>query len=257
MTFSRQTLAPAAAQSMSGGTATAARSAGLFGVSSHSGCPHLWSGKTIPMKHWRMPCSSASRFTEVELHFNKGLAGAPPEVIESAKGTAMNPAVCGAFALAIVADGQGPAVPRNSQSRARRCQGPQSRRNRAPLHERTPRHRLRRRSLHVSESNFFEPDFEQSYWGANHARLAEIKKKYDPDGLFLSTTESGPRHTGPQTASPGSELPARFRASRIQAQWSLQYQLLGFAGYFHIQAGVRHRVVMRFELILRHDTFSS
>jgi Berberine and berberine like len=37
---------------------------------------------------------------------------------------------------------------------------------------------------YVSESNFFEPDFEHSYWGANHTRLAEIKKKYDPDGLF-------------------------------------------------------------------------
>src|SRR5208283_2850938 len=53
----------------------------------------------------------ASRFSEVELHFNKGLAGAPPEAIEAAKDTAMNPAVCGAFALAIVADGQGPAYP--------------------------------------------------------------------------------------------------------------------------------------------------
>src|SRR5579872_4238406 len=40
---------------------------------------------------------SASRFSEVELHFNKGLAGAPSEAIESAKDTAMNPAVCGAF----------------------------------------------------------------------------------------------------------------------------------------------------------------
>ncbi len=38
---------------------------------------------------------------------------------------------------------------------------------------------------YVSESNFFESDFEQSYWGDNHARLAEIKKKFDPDGLFF------------------------------------------------------------------------
>jgi hypothetical protein len=29
------------------------------------------------------------------------------------------------------------------------------------------------------------PTFQQSYWGANHARLAEIKKRYDPDGLFF------------------------------------------------------------------------
>ena len=38
---------------------------------------------------------------------------------------------------------------------------------------------------YVSESNFFESDFQQSYWGTNHTRLAELKKKYDPDGLFF------------------------------------------------------------------------
>jgi hypothetical protein len=38
---------------------------------------------------------------------------------------------------------------------------------------------------YVSESNFFESNFEHSYWGTNHSRLAEIKKKYDPDGLFF------------------------------------------------------------------------
>jgi hypothetical protein len=54
---------------------------------------------------------AASRHAEVELHFNKGLAGAPSEAIAAAKDTAMNPAVLSAFALAIVADGQGPAYP--------------------------------------------------------------------------------------------------------------------------------------------------
>jgi FAD/FMN-containing dehydrogenase len=37
----------------------------------------------------------------------------------------------------------------------------------------------------VSESNYFEKGFQQSYWGTNYRRLAEIKKKYDPDGLFF------------------------------------------------------------------------
>ena len=54
---------------------------------------------------------AASRHGQVELHFNKGLAGAPPEVIEAARDTAMNPDVLSAFALAIVADGRGPAYP--------------------------------------------------------------------------------------------------------------------------------------------------
>jgi hypothetical protein len=38
---------------------------------------------------------------------------------------------------------------------------------------------------YVSESNYFEKDWRQAYWGSNYARLAEIKKKYDPDGLFI------------------------------------------------------------------------
>jgi hypothetical protein len=38
---------------------------------------------------------------------------------------------------------------------------------------------------YVSESNFFESGWQRSYWGANHTRLAEIKKKYDPAGLFV------------------------------------------------------------------------
>ena len=127
---------------------------------------------------------SASRFSEVELHFNKGLAGAPSEAIEAAKDTAMNPSVCGAFALAIVADGQGPAYPgipnhepdvakgRKAADTVHRCMN-------------ELRAVASNGGAYVSESNFFESDFEHSYWGANHARLAQIKKKYDPDGLFF------------------------------------------------------------------------
>lgn len=38
---------------------------------------------------------------------------------------------------------------------------------------------------YVSESNYFQQDFQQAYWGSNYPRLAEIKKKYDPEGLFI------------------------------------------------------------------------
>ena len=96
----------------------------------------------------------------------------------------MNPAVCGAFALAIVADGQGPAYPgipnhepdvakgRKAADTVHRCMN-------------ELRTVASNSGAYVSESNFFESDFEQSYWGTNHARLAQIKKKYDPDGLFF------------------------------------------------------------------------
>ncbi|MHA6646045.1 hypothetical protein [Mesorhizobium sp. A623] len=54
---------------------------------------------------------AASRTSDVALHFNKGLAGAPPEAIAAARLTAVNPDVCDASALAICASAEGPAYP--------------------------------------------------------------------------------------------------------------------------------------------------
>jgi FAD/FMN-containing dehydrogenase len=126
----------------------------------------------------------ASRYSEVELHFNKGLAGAPEEAVEAAKDTAMNPAVLSAFALAIVADGQGPAyfgIPdhepnvvrgRKAATTVRRCM--------SELRAIAPNG-----GAYVSESNFFEAEWQRSYWGSNGPRLMEIKRKYDPTALFF------------------------------------------------------------------------
>jgi FAD/FMN-containing dehydrogenase len=127
---------------------------------------------------------SASRFSRVELHFSKGLAGAPSEAIEAAKGTAINPSLCTAFALAIVANGQGPAYPGipNHEPDAANGRKAADAVHRCMNELRTVASNT---GAYVSESNFFESDFEQSYWGTNHARLAQIKKKYDPDGLFF------------------------------------------------------------------------
>jgi FAD/FMN-containing dehydrogenase len=127
---------------------------------------------------------AASRFSEVELHFNKGLAGAPSEAIEAAKDTAMNPVVCSSFALAIVADGQGPVYPGITDHEPDIAKG---RRAADIVHRSMDELRAvaPNGGAYVSESNYFESDFQHSYWGSNHARLAEIKKKYDPDGLFF------------------------------------------------------------------------
>ena len=38
---------------------------------------------------------------------------------------------------------------------------------------------------YVSESNFFEKDWQRAYWGGNYPRLAAVKRKYDPTGLFF------------------------------------------------------------------------
>jgi hypothetical protein len=54
---------------------------------------------------------ASSRHWSVSLHFNKGLAGAPPEAVAAARDTATNPAVLSAFALAIIAGGGPPVYP--------------------------------------------------------------------------------------------------------------------------------------------------
>ena len=38
---------------------------------------------------------------------------------------------------------------------------------------------------YVSESDFFERSWQESFWGSNYPRLAAVKKKYDPTGLFF------------------------------------------------------------------------
>jgi FAD/FMN-containing dehydrogenase len=128
---------------------------------------------------------AGSRHNDVELHFNKGLAGAPPEAIEAAKNTATNPALLHAFALAITADGQGPAYPgiagHEPDSAAGRARSRQVDACMNELRALVPG----TGGSYLSESNFFEPDWQHSYWGSNYQRLAAVKKQYDPDGLFF------------------------------------------------------------------------
>jgi hypothetical protein len=38
---------------------------------------------------------------------------------------------------------------------------------------------------YLAESDFFEAEWRQSFWGPNYARLLSVKEKYDPEGLFL------------------------------------------------------------------------
>jgi hypothetical protein len=38
---------------------------------------------------------------------------------------------------------------------------------------------------YVSESDFFERTWQQSFWGSNYPKLAAVKRKHDPGGLFF------------------------------------------------------------------------
>jgi hypothetical protein len=126
----------------------------------------------------------ASRYWTVSLHFNKGLAGAPPEEIEAAKNTATNPAVTKAFALAIIAGGDAPAfagMPGNEPDlKAARKKAVAIDQSMNELMKVMPR-----AGSYVSESSFFEKNWQHSFWGENYPRLSAVKKKYDPNGLFF------------------------------------------------------------------------
>jgi hypothetical protein len=125
-----------------------------------------------------------SRHADIDLHFSKGLASSPPEVIAAAKDTAMNPAVLTAFALAIVATGEGPAYPGIPGHEPDVIKGRAAAKAIQQCVERL--HAVAGPSgSYVNETNYFQKEWQRAFWGDNYSRLAEIKQKYDPDGLFF------------------------------------------------------------------------
>jgi FAD/FMN-containing dehydrogenase len=127
---------------------------------------------------------AASRQWSVSLHLNKGLAGASAEAVAAARDTAMNPAALDAFALLICAAEGPPAYPgiqghepdtatahRNAQAIGRAMD--------------EVRKLVPDAGSYVAESNFFDADWQRSFWGSNYGRLLAVKDRYDPDGLFF------------------------------------------------------------------------
>ncbi len=126
----------------------------------------------------------ASRHWSLQLHFNKGLAGAPAEALAAARETPMNPDVVDAFALVIASASSPPAfagIPGHEPDLARARQ--EATAVAATLTQ------MRKVApdigTYVAESSYHQKDWQRAYWGSNHARLQAVKKKYDPDGLFF------------------------------------------------------------------------
>jgi FAD/FMN-containing dehydrogenase len=105
----------------------------------------------------------------------------------------MNPAVLDAFALAICAAGGPPAFPGvhghepdlNAAGRAASAVTKSMDKLLEVIDE---------PGSYVAEGDFFEPQWRRSHWGANYRRLAAVKRKYDPNGLFTIHHGVGSEH---------------------------------------------------------------
>ena len=127
---------------------------------------------------------AASRHWGVSLHVNKGLAGAPAEALAAARDTATNPKALEAFALAISGAEEQPAYPgvpgHEPDATAAKRDAAGIAAAMSELRKVAPEP-----GSYVSESDYFEVDWQRSFWGTNYARLLAAKDRYDPDGLFF------------------------------------------------------------------------
>jgi FAD binding domain/Berberine and berberine like len=150
------------------------------------GYESIWLPTSLLGQHNRLADAlfASTRHFEVTLHFNKGLGGAPEDKVAAARDTPTNPAVLDAFALAIVAGGDphtSPGLPGHEpdlaaggKALAAITASADELRAIVPL-----------AGSYVSEGNFFNDLWQTSFWGSNYPRLAKVKKKYDPSGLFF------------------------------------------------------------------------
>jgi FAD/FMN-containing dehydrogenase len=125
----------------------------------------------------------ATRHWNVSLHFNKALSGASPEAVSRDRATSINPAAFDAACLLITASHQPDTFPgvagREPDMAAAAARADRVRRAMEPIRAITPTS-----GSYVNETDYFEPDWQQSFWGDNYPRLLAIKRRYDPTGLF-------------------------------------------------------------------------
>lgn len=143
--------------------------------------PHLHENQRV---HLCDALFAASRFKKLELHFNKGLAGASAETLSASRDTATNPVVLDSFALIIIAGGERPSYPGQARP-TMNVEAARKVKHDIDLAAAELRRIVPNAGSYVSESNYFNDSWQQAYWGTNYSKLSAIKKKYDPDGLFF------------------------------------------------------------------------
>jgi FAD/FMN-containing dehydrogenase len=125
----------------------------------------------------------ASRHWHFTLHANKALSGATAEARDRDRRTSINPAAFDAAALLIMASNQQyayPGVPGHEPDQAAgRAIVARIDAAMRPIREASPG-----AGAYLNEADYFEPDWQHSFWGDNYPRLLDIKHRYDPTNLF-------------------------------------------------------------------------
>ncbi len=122
----------------------------------------------------------ASRLAPVSIQINKGLAGASDEAIQLAKNTSMHPAVFSAGALVIMSYSTNqPQFPGMKNDVTIQQKVTNINTAMSLIQAMAPD-----AGSYANEADYFQGNWQKTFWGENYQRLLEIKNKYDPNGLF-------------------------------------------------------------------------
>ena len=115
--------------------------------------------------------AEASRHAPIELHFNKGLAGAAPEALQRSSRTSINPVVLDSAALLICAslkrgNNDQPLEKIQKVNEAMKI-----------ITDATPNS-----GSYSNETDFFQKNWKRDFWGEHYPRLLEIKENMTPMG---------------------------------------------------------------------------
>lgn len=126
---------------------------------------------------------AATRHQMVRFQTAKGLSGAPETARAAARDTPINAGMIDAFALAVVADGEGPAYPGLPAAQdidAAERNAEKLRRAIAELRRVAPKS-----GSYIWETSYFLDNWQQEFWGEHYPRLLGVKQRYDPDAVFV------------------------------------------------------------------------
>lgn len=125
----------------------------------------------------------ASRMTNnLVIHFNKGQYGASTDALRRLKETSMNPELENAIGLIIIADGKRldySNIAEKLDMNKVKLNTTNAREAMDLIKKITPH-----AGTYVNESDYFESNWQESFWGKQYSKLFAIKQKYDPTYLF-------------------------------------------------------------------------